>query len=64
MMQRDLLETPDQIRRRIRGELHQKRVVDNDHSVGRMLDDACKLDAELKRQGVFQYPSHWGKCPK
>lgn len=63
MMQRDLLETPDAIRRRIRGELHRQRCLDNDHSIARLLDDACKLDAELKRQGVFKYPSHWGKSP-
>ncbi len=64
MMQRGLLETPDAIRHRIRGELHLKRVADNDHSVARMLDDACKLDAELKRQGAYKYPTMWGRCLK
>lgn len=57
------MKSPDQIRREIRGELHRQRCLDNDHSVARMLDDACKLDAELKRQGVFKYPSQWGKSP-
>lgn len=63
-MQRDLLETADQIRRRLRGDLHRKRVADNDHSVARMLDDALALDAELKARGVFKYPSKWGRSPQ
>lgn len=56
-------ETPDAIRRRIRGELHLKRVADNDHSVARMLDDACLLDKRLKEIGAYKYPSMWGKHP-
>jgi hypothetical protein len=64
MMQRDLLETPDQIRRRLRGDLHRKRVADNDHSVARMLDDALALDAELKARGAFKYLSKWGRSPQ
>lgn len=55
--------TPDQIRREIRGELHRQRCLDNDHSISRLLDDACKLDAELKRLGAYQYPTMWGKTP-
>ncbi|MBI2305757.1 MAG: hypothetical protein HYU78_00505 [Rhodocyclales bacterium] len=56
--------TPDQIRREIRGELHRQRCLDNDHSISRLLDDASKLDAELKARGVLKYPTHWGKSPK
>ena len=62
-MQRDLLETPDAIRRRIRGDLHRQRCLDNDHSISRLLDDACLLDKRLKEVGAYQHPTHWGKSP-
>ena len=63
MMRRDLLANPNAIRQRIRAELHRQRVADNDHSISRMLDDACKLDTELKHLGVLEKPTHWGKNP-
>ena len=64
MMQRDLLESPDATRRRLRAELHRQRHLDGDHSVARMLNDASELDKRLKEIGAYQFPSMWGKTPK
>lgn len=58
------LETPDAIRRRLRGELHRQRCQDNDHSISRLLDDALELDQRLKEIGAYQYPTMWGRSPK
>jgi hypothetical protein len=53
-------QTPEEIRRRrLRNEQHQKRAKDNNHSIGRMLDDAYKL-ATLKQLGSPQHLSRKG----
>lgn len=52
-------QTPDEIRRRLRNEQHQKRARDNNHSISRLLDDACKL-VELKKPGSPQHLSRKG----
>jgi hypothetical protein len=52
-------QTPDEIRRRLLNELHQQRAKDNNHSIGRLLDDACKL-VELKQLGSPQHLSRKG----
>lgn len=64
MMQRDLVESPDAIRHRLRRDLHRQRCQDNDHSISRLLDDALELDQRLKEIGAYQYPTMWGRSPK
>lgn len=50
----------DQYRRKVRQELHLKRVQDKDVSEARLFSDAQKLDAQLVSAGYkLAYPTGW-----
>jgi hypothetical protein len=51
----------DQLRRKVRQELHLKRVQDRDNSEMRLATDALMLDTQLVNAGyVVSEPTEWG----
>lgn len=56
-----MITTADQLRRRIRAELHVARCADNDHSEERYYTDARTLDKRLDELGIAHARTTWSR---